>query len=241
MTLTAEEAEVERRAIAYSKSNRTQICRNLTDKTKYVPEQEPVSVFMCGSPGAGKTESSKQFIKGISGDGEEGVLRLDPDELRELFEEYNGRNSHLFQRAVSFIVERALDYCFKNNQSFLLDGTLAHYGVAEKNVERSLRKGRQVLIIFVLQRPELAWSFVQSREKLEGRKILPEHFVEQFFGSQQVVEQLKAKFKKDVAVDLLIKDNDGKTKVYYSNVASIKPYLPKEYTREEVMEIVGIA
>lgn len=69
------------------------------------------------------------------------------------------------------------------------------------------------LIIFVYQRPELAWQFVQAREIVEGRKILPEHFVQQFFGSQAVVEQLKQKFGQRIQVDLLLKDNDGSLEI----------------------------
>ena len=37
---------------------------------------------------------------------------LAPDELRHYFEQYTGDNSFLFQRAVSFIVERTLDNAF---------------------------------------------------------------------------------------------------------------------------------
>lgn len=133
-----------------------------------------------------------------------------------------------------------MDYILKNGQSFLLDGTLASYNVAEKNIERSLKRERAVLIIFVYQRPELAWQFVQAREIVEGRKILPEHFVQQFFGSQAVVEQLKEKFGQGIQVDLLLKDNDGSTRNYHSNVNSLKPYLKPTYTSKEVEEIVGI-
>ena len=86
---------------------------------------------MSGSPGAGKTESSKELVASISSD-KEAVLRLDPDDLREEFEEYDGSNSYLFQSAVVILVERALDFIFRNGQSFLLDGTLASYSVAEK-------------------------------------------------------------------------------------------------------------
>ncbi|MBF4349020.1 zeta toxin family protein, partial [Vibrio anguillarum] len=146
-----------------------------------MPEESPASVFMSGSPGAGKTESSKELVASITDDQTQ-VLRIDPDDLRVEFEDYDGSNSYLFQRAVVTLVERAMDYIFKNDQSFLLDGTLSSYHVAEKNIQRSLDKNRDVLIIFVYQRPELAWEFVNAREKVEGRKILPEHFVEQFFG-----------------------------------------------------------
>ncbi|ACH66100.1 zeta toxin family protein [Aliivibrio fischeri MJ11] len=194
---------------------------------------------MSGSPGAGKTESSKELVTSLTSEGGH-VLRLDPDDLRSEFEDYDGSNSYLFQKPVVILVERAVDYILKNGQSFLLDGTLASYNVAEKNIERSLKRERAVLIIFVYQRPELAWQFVQAREIVEGRKILPEHFIQQFFGSQAVVEQLKEKFGQRIQVDLLLKDNDGSTRNYHSNVNSLKPYLKPTYTPKEVEEIVGI-
>nr|WP_306287611.1 zeta toxin family protein [Pseudoalteromonas sp. WY3] len=153
--------ELEQQAITFAKSNRTRIARKLTDKNEFPSDIRPVSVFMSGSPGAGKTETSKAFLEEIGADN---VLRLDPDELRELIPGYSGDNSYLFHRAVSFIVERTLDHAFKNKQSFLLDGTLASYDVAKKNIERSIRKGRQVLILFVYQKPELAWEFVEARK-----------------------------------------------------------------------------
>ncbi len=239
MILNDAEVAISGRAIEFAKKNRTQICRRLTDKTVYLPEKEPVSVFMSGSPGAGKTESSKELVASIEGEKAQ-VLRLDPDDLRVEFEDYDGSNSYLFQRAVVLLVERAMDYILKNGQSFLLDGTLASYQVADKNIQRSLDKGRGVLVIFVYQRPELAWEFVKAREKVEGRKILPEHFVQQFFGSQSVIEALKGKFGKKIQVDLLMKDNDGSTKMYYSDVSSLKPYLKPNYTIEQVNKIVGI-
>ncbi|WIG71256.1 zeta toxin family protein (plasmid) [Photobacterium damselae] len=237
MNLT--EQEIYERAIEFAKRNRTQICRRITDKTIYEPEQQPVSVFMSGSPGAGKTESSKELVATLS-EGSSSVLRLDPDELRDEFEDYNGSNSYLFQRAVIILVERALDFIFKSGQSFILDGTLASYNVAERNIQKSLDKDRTVLIIFVYQRPDLAWEFVQARELVEGRKILPEHFVAQFFGSQEVIERLKLKFGQRIQVDLVIKNNDGSTRVHQSNVSSLKSYLKPDYTLEELNRIVGI-
>jgi predicted ABC-type ATPase len=226
------------KAVAYAKKNRTKICRLLTDKEVYLAEVEPVSVFMSGSPGAGKTETSIELVASITKNGGK-VLRLDPDDLRNSFEEYNGSNSFLFQRPVTMLVERAMDMVIRNKQSFLLDGTLSSLGVAEKNIKRSLDKNRDVVIIFVYQRPVLAWEFVKAREKVEGRRILPCHFVEQFFGSQNVVEAMKVKYKNRIAVDLLIKDNDGNTRSYHSNVSSLKPYIKPMYTVDEVEKIIN--
>lgn len=193
---------------------------------------------MSGSPGAGKTEASIELVASITKDGGK-VLRLDPDELRKKFVDYNGANSFLFQRAVTILIERSMDLVIKNKQSFLLDGTFSSLGVADKNIKRSLDKKRDVVIIFVYQRPHLAWDFVKAREKVEGRRILPRHFVDQFFGSQEVVEAMKKKYGNRIAVDLLIKDNDGRTRSYHSNVSSLKPYIKPIYSLEEIEEIVG--
>ena len=54
--------ELEQQAITFAKSNRTRIARKLTDKNEFPSDIRPVSVFMSGSPGAGKTETSKAFL-----------------------------------------------------------------------------------------------------------------------------------------------------------------------------------
>lgn len=239
MTLSEQEQTIVDKALSWAKSNRTRLSKEIASLQKYPREEAPVSVFMSGSPGAGKTEASKELIQEIGG--ENSVLRLDPDEMRNFFDDYDGCNSYLFQPAVSLLVERTLDYAFKKQQSFLLDGTLSSFNVAAKNIERSLRKERAVLIIFVYQKPELAWEFVQAREAVEGRRIQPQDFVYQFFMSQKVVERIKAKFGKAVQIDLLLKDNDGKTRVNHNNIATLTPYLKPAYSIEEVCQIVGVS
>jgi UDP-N-acetylglucosamine kinase len=120
------EIEIVEKAAALVIKNSTTISRRLTDKSIYLPEEHPVSVFMSASPGAEKTEVSKAFISKYG----ENTIRLDPDELRSEFEDYNGSNSYLFQTGVSLPVERTLDRLFKNSQSFVLDGTFSSFGMA---------------------------------------------------------------------------------------------------------------
>ena len=95
--MTEQEQQIIEKAVVFAKANRTAIARRLTDKTVYLPEQTPVSVFMSGSPGAGKTEVSKLFVDELG----ENTIRLDPDELRDEFEDYHGANSYLNVRTVS--------------------------------------------------------------------------------------------------------------------------------------------
>lgn len=234
--MSPEEQAVRDAAIAFARGHKKAIARRLTDTNEFPSEDQPVSVFMAGSPGAGKTEASKELLAQL-GDGGTKVLRIDPDDLRSEFPAYEGSNSWLFQAGVSILVEKLLDFALEQRQSFVLDGTLSNYQVAEKNIERSLKKGRPVQILYVYQEPEFAWQFVQARENREGRNIRPEHFVEQYFESRRVVEAVKKKFGAAVNVDLLYKSIGSGQRTFRDNVDQIESHLPERYSREQVLEI----
>src|SRR5690606_3834679 len=99
MFLTENELKVQEEANEYARKNKASIAKNLTSMEQYPPEMFPVSVFMAGSPGAGKTEASIELIEKFTSP-EYRVLRIDPDELRSEFPAYSGGNSYLFQGAV---------------------------------------------------------------------------------------------------------------------------------------------
>ena len=201
MGLSDQENALQEKALAFARKNKKDIARRLTDKNTYVPEKEPVAVFMAGSPGAGKTEASIVLLKKFEKAGSK-ILRIDPDELRSEFKDYTGENSWLFQSGVSVLIERILDLALKQGQSFLLDGTLSSYHVARKNIDRSLKRDRVVQILYVYQKPELAWDFVQERESLEGRRIEPATFIGQYFAARRVVNRLKKELGSTIKVDL---------------------------------------
>lgn len=178
MALTDQEARIEKEALDYARAQKKTIATRLTNPAIYLSEENPVSVFMAGSPGAGKTEASIELLKKIGTP----VIRIDPDELRDEFPDYSGENAWLFQKAVSVLVDRIHDTALEQRQSFLLDGTLSRYDVARKNIERSLKRKRAVQILYVYQEPRLAWAFVQAREAAEGH--IPEKY------SRSDVEQM---------------------------------------------------
>lgn len=239
MELTPEEKRIEKDAIAHAKKHRNGIARRLTDPATFLPEANPVSVFMADSPGAGKTEASIELIK-LKSVGGAKVLRIDPDELRETLPGYNGANSWLFQRAVIPIVERIHDLALDQEQSFLLDGTLSSYNVAEKNILRSLKRSRTVQILYVYQEPGQAWEFVKAREAAEGRRIQPEDFVRQYFAAREVVNRLKAGLGKRIQVDLLMKNNDGSDQFYRAGVDQVDNHIPEKYSVSDVRRVLGL-
>jgi UDP-N-acetylglucosamine kinase len=228
MILTSAELAIEKSAIDFAKKNKSVITRRLTDPTIYLPEEKPVSVFMAGSPGAGKTEASLELLNDLAAGVK--ILRIDPDELRNEFPDYSGSNSYLFQKAVSILVDRLHDLALDQKQSFLLDGTLSHYDRAVKNIERSLKRHRLVQILYVYQDPLLAWQFVKAREAVEGRRILPNHFIEHYFAARDTVNQVKTCFGRDICVDLLLKDMNNGTKAYKANIDVIDNHVSEKYT-----------
>ena len=48
-------------AIKFVKSHKNEIVSKFANKLKYPPVEKPFTIFMAGSPGAGKTEFSTSF------------------------------------------------------------------------------------------------------------------------------------------------------------------------------------
>ena len=100
---TREDQAIAERALQFAREHKNSIAGKLTNLGIYIGEDEPVSVFMAGSPGAGKTEASKALLETLENETHR-IVRVDPDDLRSEFEEYTGSNSTLFQSAVSILV-----------------------------------------------------------------------------------------------------------------------------------------
>lgn len=237
--MTEEEQAIEARAIAFAKANRTRIAREVACVRTYPGDDRPVSVFMAGSPGAGKTELSRALVASMERFGPR-ALRIDPDDFRVRFPEYTGGNSRLFQRGVNSIVERLHDLVLEQRQSFLLDGTLANENVARRNVERSMRRGRTIHVVYVYQKPELAWQFVKAREVTEGRNIPVEEFIRQLFAAKETVLSLKRMFNLMITIDLIIKNIDGSNRVVEVDVDAhrIDELVKHEYDANELAQIL---
>lgn len=138
------------------------------------------------------------------------------------------------------LVDKVHDLVLSQRQSFLLDGTLSHFGVAHKNISRSLKKGRMVQILYVYQVPMLAWHFVQAREAAEGRRIRPEHFIDQYFAARDIVNRLKMEFDKSVRVDLLLKNNDNSHQLYEADIDQIDHHVPERCNRADIEKILNL-
>jgi adenylylsulfate kinase-like enzyme len=228
--------EIRARAIEFAKKYKEEIAEEVTNISKFIPDEHSISVFMAGSPGAGKTEFSKELLGILEEDAKHRVVRIDGDDLRKRMPGYTGSNSHLFQGAVSIVVEKIHDLVLKKRQSFILDGTFSKYEKAADNIRRSLRKERRVYIFYVYQTPRTAWRFTEAREQLEGRNIPKTAFIEEFCGAKATVKRVRSEFTDRIVLFLVKKDFD--TSETREVVKMINPdtlideYIGEHYTKE---------
>lgn len=232
--MNPEDLKIKENAEEFARTNKNKIAKEII--ALYEPEMNPVSVFMAGSPGAGKTESSKWLIKEIS-KRQDSILRIDPDELRNYFKDYTGKNSNLFQGATSIFVEKIHDLAIDKSISFILDTTFSKIKKAESNIFRSLNHKRPVWIIYVYQDPMQAWEFVKARELKDGRFIPKESFIEEYFNARNVVNQIKKEFP-EIKLYLLAKNIDGSTQDYKENIDNIDFHVKEKYTVDTLKDML---
>lgn len=214
--------------VLYVKEHQKDIVSQYCDLTKFVPSSNPMSFFMAGSPGSGKTEYSSNFVKSWEREHPESkILRLDADELRNLIPGYIGNNSDEVQRACTILLDKMQDYVLKNHQSVFIDGTLSSPRSIE-NVGRHIEHGRSVGIMYLYQDPLIAWEYTKKREKLEGRTVPKEAFVRGYFESRENVNNVKRKFGDKIHLDLVIKNVDNSFSDTQFNVQDVNHYLSSE-------------
>lgn len=240
--MTDEETAIKQRAEESARLNKKRLAIEFTDVSKYAPDEFPVSVFMAGSPGAGKTEYSKNLIDILEKNKRHKVIRIDGDELRKEIPGYTGTNSYLFQSAISTIVSKIHDEALGQKQSFLLDGTFSKYEKAVENINRSLSRNIAVFIFYVYQEPGVAWRFTQAREIVEGRNIPKDVFIQQFLDSRETVDRIRKNFDERVVI-FLVKKNFETNAVediieIKSNNKQIDDYLEQRYTKSDLEKLL---
>lgn len=227
-----EQIEIDR-AHKYIKSHQQELVKKFADPEIYKPDSAPISLFMAGSAGAGKTETSKRLIETFQSK----PVRIDADVIREFVPGYNGVKAYLFQRAANKGVNVLFSHALHHNINLILDGTFAYGGVMQ-NIERSLRHNRKVVIYYVFQSPQKAWEMVLAREAIEHRRVSKEIFIHSFVTARKNVDMIKNTFSSHVQLNLIIKDFDSRKETVELGISSVDQYLPKAYTEDELYNLV---
>jgi UDP-N-acetylglucosamine kinase len=215
--MNAEEIQIEEEAHAYIKAHPRELIERFAPSDSCHRAANPVSLFMAGSPGAGKTEVSKAFMARFN----DLPIRIDADDIRTFCPGYEGQSAHLYQKAANKGINILYDYALKNGINCILDGTFA-YALAEENIQRSIDKGRRIEVWFVYQDPQKAWEFTKVRELKEKRHVSKETFIKGFIGSRDNAIFVKNRFGKDIMLNLLVKDYEDNHEEFQLNITGVE-------------------
>ncbi len=259
MELSPDETQLQDEAIKYIKNHEGELVEKfITSKNPL--RVGFMTIFMAGSPGSGKTEFSGRYIPLIinnkgeklldflrksgfkTGQVDSFFIHIDVDEIRKFMPQYKKTdtkigvigNSHVIQKAANKGLDILREYCLKNEISFLHDGTFGNYETMRKLVKASIRRGREVQIYYLYLDPLAAWEFTKAREYLEGRNILKEKFIEQYFKSRENVDKIKKEFGEDVTIHCVLKDSDNKVIETAFNEKNIDKYLELKYNDSSI-------
>ncbi|MDO8598772.1 MAG: zeta toxin family protein [bacterium] len=233
-----EELVLSQEALAYIKREKRQLLTRFVDPDVHKPSEHPVTLFMAGSPGAGKTEISKRLVESELFAGNQPV-RIDADDIRAIFPGYTGNNSHVFQAACSVGVSMLYFACLKKRLNVIMDATFA-YARALENVQLSLNKQRNVELHYLYQDPRIAWEFTQKREATEGRRVSLEVFIEAFLGARHNIVQSYEHFGNRITVNVLLRNFHTGSDSFHQHVTeeSLDTLVPTIYTASELNTIL---
>jgi predicted ABC-type ATPase len=228
MILNVEEQQLADEARVYIKEHRQEIIAKVVVGAESV--DTPVSIFMAGSPGAGKTEFSQNLLKRLGGN----IVRIDADDVRDMLPQYQGANAYVVQGAAALGVEKVYDFVLKHKLHALLDGTFQKYEKAMSNIERSLHAKRAIEVFYVFQDPLVAWEFTRKREAVEGRNIPKEAFIAALFAANENVKKMKVACGQAVALHMVLKNITNENEEIYYNVDEVDKYVKIGYTVDEL-------
>lgn len=227
-----EDIKIATEAKAFIKNEKRALIKKFADIEKFPSVEKPFSFFMAGSPGAGKTEFSKRLIETMA---PIYIVRIDADEIKGFIPQYNGKNSNVVQGAASIGVDNLNYYTLKHKQNSIMDGTFANYSIAHRNIVNCLNKKRQISVFYIYQDPIIAWDFTRKREKLEGRYIPKDAFINAFFKAKENVKLIKKEFGDKIKLNLVIKNKDNTIeKIEYNIDCNIDTYIKIIYNKESL-------
>ena len=225
-------------AVTYVKKNKNLLIKKFADPSFFPSEKNPLSIFMAGAPGAGKTEFSENIVKVFARKYSKRFVHIDADRIKEWIPGYNGRNATLYHGASALGVEKLYDYSTQKGQNIIMDGTFADYEKSKKNIERSLKKRRHTEIYYLFQDPAASWAFTKRREAVTGRRIPAGAFVRSFLLSWENVDKIKREFGKAVVLNVIVKNLNTGLDKYKLNVDSVYPHVRVRYTENDLKNIV---
>ena len=231
--MTDEEIKLAEFAKKYLRDYAFELIERFVADKNFLSDERPVSVFMAGSPGAGKTEASKRLIERFKNK----PVRIDADEIREWLPGYTGANAFVFGEAAALGVNKLYDHVLKRGFNMILDSTFA-YSKYMENIKRSLDRGRKIEIFYLYQDPIIAWDYTKKREAIEHRMVSKDFFIRTFLAARENVMHAKDEYKDKIELNLIISDFTKEIRRIELNIDAIDSHLKESYTVDKLDEIL---
>jgi hypothetical protein len=145
--VSGDEILLSEEAARYVRNHRRELIEHFASPSYYQPDTRPITLFMAASPGAGKTEISKNLVDSFRSK----PVRIDADEIREWIPDHHGVDANVYQKAATDGVNKLYDHVRRKRLNTIIDGTFAY------------------------QDPLASWNFTKEREKLESRNVLKDY------------------------------------------------------------------
>jgi len=201
--------DIEQKAIKYLNANKQ---RFLEEYSKDICAlDEKTVIFTAGMSGVGKTEFAI-FLK----EQNKNLLHIDTDEIRKFFEPvgYDGQNSDLFQKAASRGFDELFSFAMKKGFSMILDSNLASVAKAKQNIERLLKRGYNIQIVYLYDHPVKCFEYAIQREVVTKRRVPKDVFIRSNENSFKTILEIKTLFKEKVVLNFIDKRDDS----FYKNI-----------------------
>ena len=197
-------SELEEVSIQYLNENKKAFLDTYT--LGITAQEEKSVVFTSGMSGVGKTEFAIYLKEEI-----DNILHIDTDEIRKFFEPigYDGQNSDAFQKVASRGFNELFNYAMKKNYSMILDSNLASTAQAQQNIERLLKRGYNIQIVYLYNHPDVCFEYATAREVVTHRRVPKDVFVRSNENSYKTILEIKTLFKEQVTLNFIDKRDDS--------------------------------
>ncbi len=173
------------------------------------PEQ-PLAIFMCGPAGSGKTTIRGPLLEDLGID-DDNIIKADPDEIIQSFEQWKGPGRMQCHSASSYILYDILMPIFAaSGYHVVFDTTCRDVGFAEKFMRLLKKHGYYIIMSSVYVSKKTALKRTEERGRISGR-VVPRQFVELIY--DQFMKAAKQYMKTKEIDEIRLFNNEGSSAI----------------------------
>lgn len=201
----------------------------------------PVAYVMAGIPGAGKTEFLDSTVEQLDAEGQRNeFVRIDLDQIVTIYPGYTPKTYAKYRNQGNNVLARCVDELRHRRYNMMIDGTFSgESGSSVRNVEKLLTAGYRVVMVYMYDKPEIAWKYTQLREIETDRGIDREGFINSCKNITTNLLEAMAQFKDHPNFSIsVVKQKQLRDRNYevVTNIESIDKIISTGYNIDNIQE-----